>query len=112
MKIKDLQNEIIDFRDKRNWKQFHKVKDLLLGLNIEISELSELFLWKNANEINSTAKHRVEEEIADVFILLTYICNHFGIELEHAVKKKIEMNNKKYPIEKSFNSNKKYNEFD
>jgi len=111
MELKKLQNEIIDFRDKRNWKQFHKIKDLLLGLDIETSELSELFLWKSEEEINSIPNHKIEEEIADVFIFLTYICNNFDIDLAQAVMKKIELNGKKYPVEKSYNSSKKYNEF-
>jgi len=111
MELQKLQNEIISFRDKRNWKQFHKIKDLLLGLNIEVSELSELFLWKNEEEIIAIPKHNIEEEIADVFIFITYFCNHFGIELDEAVMNKIKLNDKKYPVDKSYNSNKKYNEF-
>lgn len=111
MELKKLQSKIIGFRDKRNWKQFHKIKDLLLGLNIEASELSELFLWKDNKDINSIEKHKIEEEIADVFIFLTYICDHFDIDLKQAVIKKIEHNDKKYPVKKSYNSNKKYNEF-
>ncbi len=111
MELKKLQNEVISFRDKRNWEQFHKIKDLLLGLNIEASELSELFLWKSEEEIGAIPKHKIEEEIADVFIFLTYICNHFGIELDEVVINKIELNDKKYPVEKSYNSSIKYNEF-
>lgn len=111
MEFKKLQDEIISFRDKRNWKEFHKLKDLLLGLGMEASELSELFLWKNEQEINSIPKYKIEEEIADVFIFLAYICNHFGVELDQAVMKKIDLNDKKYPVDKSYNSSKKYNEF-
>lgn len=110
MEFKTLQNAIIGFRDERNWSQFHTIKDLLLGLNIEVSELSELFLWKSTSDIDSVEKHRIEEEVADIFIFLTYICNHFDIELNQAVMKKIELNGKKYPVEKSFNSSKKYSE--
>jgi NTP pyrophosphatase (non-canonical NTP hydrolase) len=84
VKIEELQKEIIDFRDNRNWEQFHKIKDI----DIE----------------------RIEEEVSDIFIFLTYICNHFNIDLSGAVKNKIELNNRKYPIDKSYNSNKKYTE--
>ena len=51
MDLKDLEQEIIAFRDARNWEQFHQLKDLILGLNIEASELAELFLWKNETEV-------------------------------------------------------------
>jgi len=112
MNLSELQKEILEFRDERNWKQFHKIKDLLIGLNIEASELSELFLWKTDIEIEKIKKPAIEEEVADIFIFLTYICEHFEIDLLAAVEKKIKLNNEKYPVEKSYNSNKKYNEFE
>jgi len=105
-----IADKIIDFRDQRNWKQFHSIKDLLLGLNIEVSELQELFLWKNDQEINSIDKEIVQDELADIFIFLTYIAEHFKIDLLTAVEDKIDKNGKKYPVEKSYGSNKKYTE--
>lgn len=107
-KLKELQKEIIAFRDERDWAQFHKIKDLLLALNIEVSELQDEFLWKNENEINQVKKENIEDEIADIFIYLNYICHEFGIDLENSVRNKIEKNGKKYPIEKSRGSHKKY----
>lgn len=106
----EIKSKIIDFRDQRNWRQFHKIKDLVIGLNIEVSELSELFLWKNEDEINLIEKQKIEEEIADIFIFLTYICEEYSIDLLNATKEKIQVNELKYPIEKSINSNKKYNQ--
>jgi NTP pyrophosphatase (non-canonical NTP hydrolase) len=108
MEIKDLQNRIIKFRDDRDWKQFHSLKDLMLGLNIEQGELGELFLWKSETEIRNVSKNKIANEVADIFIFLTYITTHFDIDLEKAVVEKIAINNEKYPIEKSFGSNKKY----
>ena len=70
-KIKEL---IIQFREDRDWKQFHKIKDLLIGLNMEVGELQELFLWKSEDEIRKIDKRTIENEIADIFIFLTYIC--------------------------------------
>lgn len=110
MDIKELQDEIIKFRDDRNWEQFHTLKDLLLGLNIECSELSELFLWKSDAEIAKTDLSKIENETADIYIFLNYISKNFKIDLEKVVLDKLEINGKKYPINKSFGSNKKYNE--
>jgi len=113
MSKKDFGNiieRIIDFREKRNWKQFHSIKDLLLGLNIELSELQELVLWKSESEIKSIEKEKIQDELADIFIFLTYISEHFDVDLLSAVDRKIEKNGQKYPIDKSFGSNKKYNE--
>ncbi|MBT9545821.1 MAG: nucleotide pyrophosphohydrolase [Candidatus Sericytochromatia bacterium] len=112
MNISDLEKEIIAFRDLRNWKQFHTVKDLLLGLNIEVSELSELFLWKNELEIADVDRHAIADELADIFVFLSYLAQHFEIDLAQAVVQKLHKNNLKYPLEKSYNSNKKYNQFE
>lgn len=108
--ISELQDLIIKFREDRDWKQFHNLKDLLIGLNIEVSELQELFLWKSDLEISNIEKEKIENEIADIFIFLTYIIKEFDIDLVNAVKRKIDLNNQKYPIEKSKGSNKKYTE--
>jgi len=110
MEIKDLSNQIIEFREQRNWEQFHKIKDLVLGLDIEVSELMELFLWKSDDEIGEIPKEPIKHELADIFIYLTYIAEKFEINLEEAVLEKIVLNGKKYPVSKSFGSHKKYNE--
>ncbi|HRI48283.1 MAG TPA: MazG-like family protein [Ignavibacteriaceae bacterium] len=109
-----LIKEVIKFREKRNWKQFHNLNNLLLGLGIECSELQELFLWKTEDQINTEIKSnkfrkQIENEIADVFVFLIYISEHFNINIIQATNKKISLNSKKYPIRKSKNSNLKYN---
>ena len=83
---------------------------MLLGLGIEVAELNELFLWKNEEEIKAIQKEKIEDEIADIFIFLTYICDEFKIDIESAVKNKVNQNDLKYPVDKSKGSNKKYNE--
>jgi NTP pyrophosphatase (non-canonical NTP hydrolase) len=108
--LKDLQKKIIQFRDDRNWQQFHKLKDLLMGLNIEAGELNELFLWKDEKEIESVDKVKTADELADIFIFLAYISEHFNIDLSEAIETKIDKNAKKYPVDKAFGSNKKYTE--
>lgn len=110
MEIKDLSQQIIEFRDKRNWAQFHQIKDLLLGLNMEVSELMELFLWKSESEIQQIPIEKIKHELADIFIYLAYISEKYHIDLEQAILEKIKINAEKYPISRSYGSNKKYNE--
>lgn len=107
---KDIIKKVLEFRDDRNWKQFHQIKDLLLGLNIEVGELQELLLWKDEAQQREISKERIEEETADIAVYLMYICEHYNIDLLEAIDKKIKKNSLKYPVEKSMNSNKKYNE--
>ena len=44
--IEEIINKLIEFRNERDWEQFHNSKDLALAINIEAGELLELFLWK------------------------------------------------------------------
>jgi NTP pyrophosphatase (non-canonical NTP hydrolase) len=113
--IEELKKAVIEFRDRRNWKQFHDVKNLSMGLSVEAAELQELFLWKTPEEITSmlgTEKDRklIGEELADLFVFLLYLGEATGIDLSTAVRDKLQVNEKKYPVEKSYNSSKKYTE--
>jgi NTP pyrophosphatase (non-canonical NTP hydrolase) len=110
MDFKELEQKIISFRDERNWKQFHAIKDLLLGLNIEVAELQELFLWKTSEQQAAIDPAKVKDELADIAIFLVYICRHYNIDLPGAISEKLEKNKVKYPVDKSRNSNKKYTE--
>ena len=48
--IKEIIKELTEFRDAREWEQFHNPKDLALALNIEAGELLENYLWKDSSE--------------------------------------------------------------
>ena len=45
--IEEIIQELLKFRNERDWEQFHNPKDLALAINVEAGELLELFLWKN-----------------------------------------------------------------
>ena len=113
--IEQLKRAAVGFRDERDWKQFHDPKNLSIGLSVEAGELLELFLWKTETEVeNITAsqktKERLGEELADVFIFVLYLCEACGVDLSDAVMRKIALNAKKYPRDKSMGSSKKYDE--
>ena len=111
--LKSITEKIIEFREVRDWGQYHDPKNLSQALGIEAAELQEIFLWKTREESRNLSEEdisRVEEEIADVFIYLTYLCHEFKNDLFDATLKKIEKNGDKYPVEKAMGSNKKYSE--
>ena len=105
---------LLEFRRKRNWEQFHTPKELAAALAIEASELPEVFQWKSDEEVArllaSPARERVTDEIADVAIVLSYLCHDLGIDLDAAVLAKLKKNEAKYPVEKAFGNAKKYDE--
>lgn len=107
-KIKDM---LIEFRKLRDWEQFHDPKNLAEAISIEASELLELFLWKKPDDpsiYKNSCKSKVKEEVADIFIFLTYLCEAYGIDLLEEVEKKIAINSNKYPVEKAKGTSKKY----
>ncbi|AMR30665.1 nucleotide pyrophosphohydrolase [Mucilaginibacter sp. PAMC 26640] len=105
--LKELQKKFIDFRDERDWAQFHNAKDLALALSIEAAELNELFLWKKAEDVNI---EKVKDELADVFGYALLIAEKFDLNISEIITNKITKNNEKYPVSKSKGSAKKYNE--
>jgi NTP pyrophosphatase (non-canonical NTP hydrolase) len=113
--VADLKARAIAFRDARNWAQFHDPKNLAAGLAIEAAELQELFLWKTREEVEQLMedegfRSRLSHEIADTAIFLLYLCHGSGIDLSDAITEKLALNDVKYPVDKSYNSSRKYNE--
>jgi NTP pyrophosphatase (non-canonical NTP hydrolase) len=104
---KDLQKALVEFRNERDWEQFHNPKDLALALSIEAAELNELFLWKKAEDAN---KEKIQEELADVFAYAILLAEKYDLDVTKIVLEKIKKNAEKYPIDKSRGSAKKYNE--
>lgn len=111
----DLLVELLEFRQKRNWEQFHKPKDLAISLSVEAAELMEIFQWKTNEEVTaliaSDAKQRIVDEVADVAIALSYICHDLNIDLNAAIRSKLEKNESKYPIQKVYGDSRKYSEY-
>ena len=106
-----LRAKLLEFRSSREWEQFHDARNLSAALAIEASELQEIFLWaKDAELAQRTLDRResIEHEIADIAILLTYLCHDLGIDLEKSIADKIALNDRKYPVEKSRGTSKKY----
>ena len=100
-----LIRQIIEFRDQRNWAQFHNPKDLALGLSIEAAELNELFLWKKPEEADPA---RVREELADILIFALMLLEKYRLDFEEIVLNKLAANEEKYPAHKARNSAAKY----
>lgn len=113
--LAELTARLIAFRDQRDWKRFHALKNLLVSLNLEAAELLELGQWKSDAELDEAAadpgfRARLAEECADVLLYLLLIAERAGIDLAAAAARKLELNAAKYPVEKSRGIAKKYTE--
>ena len=103
--IKEITQALLEFRDERDWAQFHNPKDLALALNIEAGELLEAFLWKPSEQADID---KVKEELADVFAFAFLLAEKYDFNIKHMVLEKIEKNAQKYPVAKSKGIAKKY----
>jgi NTP pyrophosphatase (non-canonical NTP hydrolase) len=100
---------ILKFRDDRDWKQFHNPKDLAISLSLEAAELLEVFQWSGTDVVCADKKDKIAEELADVLVYCTLMADACGLDLDDIVQKKMEVNNKKYPVEKAKGKSDKYN---
>ena len=108
--FQELLDALEQFRDERDWGQFHDSKNLALALSIEAAELNELFLWKKEDEAEQVDKVRLREELADVFAYAIMLAGRHGLDIPEIVKHKIAKNAKTYPVEKAKGSSAKYKE--
>ncbi|MCI5869018.1 MAG: nucleotide pyrophosphohydrolase [Dorea sp.] len=106
----ETMNEVLKFRDDRNWKQFHNPKDLAISISLEAAELLEVFQWSAEDVTCDNKMDKIKEELADVVnycILMADVC---GLDLDEIVREKIKRNSEKYPVEKAYGSKEKYTE--
>ncbi len=64
MDLEELERKVIEFRDARDWAQYHNPKDLAISLMLETAELLEVFQWKDAGEVEQT---KVMEKLEEGF---------------------------------------------
>lgn len=104
-----MKQEIIDmivkFSKERDWDKFHTGGNLAKGLSVEANEVLELFLWQD----EPTSLDDLKDELADVLVYVTYLCDKYQLDMDEIVKAKMEKNAKKYPIEKCYGKSTKYN---
>ena len=113
MSIEEITQQIREFRDARDWMQFHNPKELAAAISIEASELQEIFLWKTHAEIEQIVidkNEAIHDEIADIAVYLFELADNLGLSLPEIMQAKMAKNAAKYPVEKAKGSSKKYTE--
>lgn len=100
--------KIDKFAAQRDWDQFHSPKNLAASISIEANELLEIFQWTDLSRLEITENtekfQEISEEIADVMIYCLRLCSTLKMDPISIINEKIEINNSKYPIEKSIGS--------
>jgi len=115
--VAELTSLVRSFADSRDWQQFHTARNLVLALVGEAGELAAEFQWISddniANALQDVDKREaVGSELADVFIYLLRLADVIGIDLVEELKKKIAINEKRYPADKAKGSAAKYTAYE
>jgi NTP pyrophosphatase (non-canonical NTP hydrolase) len=106
--------QVLKFRDAREWGKFHTLRNLIISVGIEAGELLETIQWKDDEQIERAAldveqRAAIEHECADLFIYLLLIAHRAGFDLVQAGIDKLQINAQRYPVEKAKGSAVKYN---
>ena len=113
-KMDDLIKKIREFRQERDWDQYHSPKNLAMALVVETSELVENFQWLTEEQSLNLPPDKlaaVKEEVGDVLIYLANLCDKLGIDPLGEAFNKLEKNKKKYPVSKVRGKSYKYSEY-
>ena len=105
-----LNERIKKFCADRDWSQFHDPKNLAISLQLEASEVLELFQWTKDNQLKLGKEEEIKDELADVLYWVMMLSNHYGVDLVSALDMKMDKNEVKYPVEKAKGSSTKYTE--
>jgi len=109
----ELKDKLLGFRAERDWGQFHNLRTLSTSIVLEAAELAEITQWTQDAQLATTTEARraeIEEEVADLAILLTYLVSDLALDLDRCVERKLAKNAEKYPVEKSRGNASKYTE--
>ena len=100
-----LRQEMAHFVAERDWEQFHDPKNLAMSIAIEAAELMEHFQWLTSQEAGEVLKYpeemaEIADELADIVSFALSFANRCGIDMTQALRKKMDANRRKYPVEK------------
>lgn len=113
--LQQLTQRVRDFVQARDWEQFHTPKNLAMAMTVEAAELLEIFQWETpeqSQQMDDEKRQQVSHELADTLVYLIRLADVLGVDLIQAAHDKIDLNAKKYPVDKARGSNAKYTEYE
>lgn len=96
----ELDETIARFARERKWGKYHGPKNLAMAMVKEAAEIVEIFQWltpAQSKNLNPAQRAHLAEELADTYVYLKKIADHFGIDLTEAALAKMKKNALKYP---------------
>lgn len=99
--ISEVKEKIADFVRQRGWGAGHTALNLAVSINLEASELLEIFQWCGQDEADRAARETDREhfleELADVMIYCIELATAYDVDIAAAIEDKMKKNAKKYP---------------
>ncbi|MCM2304539.1 MAG: nucleotide pyrophosphohydrolase [Elusimicrobia bacterium] len=96
----ELDETIARFARERKWGKYHGPKNLAMAMVKEAAEIVEIFQWltpAQSRKLTPAQRAHLAEELADTYVYLKKIGDHFGIDLTEAALAKMKKNAIKYP---------------
>jgi NTP pyrophosphatase (non-canonical NTP hydrolase) len=105
-RLEEVVRELRGFVAEREWEQFHDPKNLVMAVASEAGELLAEYRWVSnaeADEYSKQVEHRrrIVAEAGDVGIALLLFCDRIGLDLVEAIREKMALNRRSYPVEES-----------
>ena len=107
---KETIEQVLKFRDERNWKQFHNPKDLAISISLEPAELLKAFQWSAGDIWCGEKKDKTREELADVLNYCILMADTCGLDMDEIIQEKVRKNAEKYLAEKAYGYKERYTE--
>jgi dCTP diphosphatase len=110
-----IKQRLREFAAARDWDQFHSPKNLTMALSVEVAEIVEHFQWLSEEQSNNLSQETIAEvatELADTLLYLVRLADKLDIDLLDAARRKIDINEQKYPVEKARGHARKYTKLD
>ena len=101
---------VTNFRDERDWSQFHNPKDLAISISLEASELLEIFQWSGDDLECFDKLDKIKEELADVLSYSILMADRCGLDMDEIIRENMTKNREKYPTEIARGCKEKYTE--
>jgi dCTP diphosphatase len=114
----DARAAIHSFVHERDWEQFHHLKDLIVGLNVEAGELLEHTLWQDSKaldasmETGNARREKILDEVADVLFFVIRILDKLDADPWSTLQGKLSKNAIKYPVERARGRSDKYTAYE
>lgn len=115
--IFDLSERLERFAQDRDWDKFHSVRNLIFAVVGEVGELAAEVQWVCDEQMdeylnNTENKFAIASEMADILNYLVRLADKLDVDLVAEAMKKIDLNEGRYPAEKSRGSSAKYTAYE